>query len=56
MEEEVQVRVALKGKLAEQFKALKDHIGIKNNSEVLRFIVKREHDKITASEERKKNV
>lgn len=56
MEEEIQVRLTLKGKLAEQFRALKDYTGLKNNSEVLRFLVKREHDKIMASEEWERNV
>ncbi len=56
MNEKVDIKVTLKKKMAEQFRAVKSYLGVRNNSEVLRFLVAREYDKIAASKETEKNV
>lgn len=34
------IRIELEGKLAEDFEFIKDHLGIKHNSEVIRHLIK----------------
>ena len=46
MENDVQVRVIFKGKMAEKFKAIKDQLGVENNTEVLRILLNREYEKL----------
>ena len=44
MSHEIQVRLKLIGKEAQKFQKLKEELGLENNSEVLRFIIKRHYD------------
>ena len=38
------LRTILDDELSKMFKNLKEHYGLKNNSEMLRFLIKKEHD------------
>lgn len=46
MEEEVNVRVEFKGEMAEKFNKVKEELGVKNNTEVLRILVTRKFSEI----------
>lgn len=45
--EEINVRVEFIGEMAEKFKKVKDHLGVTNNTEVLRILINKEYSEIT---------
>lgn len=44
------LRTILDNELLKMFKDLKDHYGLKNSSEMLRFLIKKEHDMLRKQE------
>ena len=46
MADEVQLRIDMKGKEAQQFKAVKEDLGLTTNTEVCRFLIKQHYDKL----------
>lgn len=46
MGDEVQLRITFKGKMAKEFKAVKAHLGVENNTEVVRHLLKEEFDEL----------
>ena len=49
MEEEVNVRVEFKGEMAEKFNKVKDELGVKNNTEVVRILINRKFSEMFKS-------
>jgi len=48
-EEEIQIRLVLKGDLARRFSYLKDRLGIHNNSELVRLLISQEYQRLAGS-------
>ena len=48
-EEEIQIRLVLKGDLAKRFSYLKDRLGIHNNSELVRLLISQEYQRLVGS-------
>jgi hypothetical protein len=46
MADEVQLRLDMKGKEAQQFKAVMEDLGLTKNTEVCRFLIKQHYDKL----------
>ena len=49
---EVHVNLTFKGKMATKFAALKQHLGVTNNTEVVRIVVSNEYARIIKETER----
>lgn len=48
--ETVNVRVEFTEEMAHKFKAVKEHLGVENNTEVLRILLNKEYSRITKKE------
>lgn len=51
--EEIQVRVIFKGEMAKKFKAVKEHLALKNNTDVVTHELKKAFDRLPPEEKEK---
>ena len=52
--DEIQVRVTFKGEMAKKFKAVKEHLALEHNTDVVRVELKKAYDRLPPEAKEKK--